>query len=139
MKSRSAPYVTTRDEISNSFVLSVSELFEVHYAHMRPDSPDLFQLNGILRISGLLTSQGRCRTPLASGVDEQLLALTQRVARHQAWLHVEYNQVRSFKVAGRNMPACWRGPRRQGLYLSEFAIGVNDTIGRTSTTATTRR
>ncbi len=130
LRNRSAPYVTTREEIGEHFVLSVSELFEVHYAHMRPDSPDLFQLNGILRISGLLTSRGGNRTPLATGVDEQLLELAQKVARHQAWLHIEGNQVRSFKVAGQEYTGLLaRAAGDRGLYLSEFAIGVNDTIG----------
>ena len=129
LKSRSSPYVTTHEDISEPFVLSVSELFEVHYAHMRPDSPDLFQLNGILRISGLLISQGRHRTPHATGADGQLLELSQRVARHQAWLHIEHNQVRSLKVAGQEYVGLLsRAAGDRGLYLSEFAIGVNDAI-----------
>ena len=130
LKSSSAPYVTTQEEIGNNFVLSITELFEVHYAHMKPDSPDLFQLSGVLRVSGLLTSLGNRSQHVPEGLKIDMKALVQEVACHEAWLQIEQNQVRSFKIAGREYIGLLnQAAGNRGLYLSEFAIGVNDAIG----------
>ncbi|QXI28920.1 hypothetical protein [Pseudomonas vanderleydeniana] len=130
LNGRCAPYALTRNEIGDSFVLSATELFEVHYAHMRPDCPDIFQVSGVLHISGLLLSRGSRARPLPDGLASDMHRLAEQVARHDAWLHIEHNQVRSFKVAGEEyLDLLGQAAGQRGLYLSEFAIGVNEAIG----------
>ncbi|MGY2200673.1 hypothetical protein [Pseudomonas gingeri] len=126
----STPYAMTRDEIGSNFVLSVTELFEVHYAHMNPDGPDLFQVSGVLHVSGLLMSRGSRAQSLPHELVVDMQALAANVARHDAWLQVERNRVLSLKVAGREyVDLLRRAAGKRGLLLSEFAIGVNDAIG----------
>ncbi|KPA94492.1 MULTISPECIES: hypothetical protein [Pseudomonas] len=125
-----APYALTRNEIGESFVLSVTELFEVHYAHMRPDCPDIFQVSGVLHVSGLLLSRSSRARPLPDGLVDDMRRLAAQVAHHDAWLRIEHNQVRSFVVAGEEyLQLLSQAAGHRGLYLSEFAIGVNDAIG----------
>ncbi|SDS28152.1 hypothetical protein SAMN05216598_1090 [Pseudomonas asplenii] len=130
LNDKCAPYALTREEIGDSFVLSVTELFEVHYAHMKPDSPDIFQVSGVLHVSGLLLSRASRARPLPDGIRNDMRRLAEQVGHHDAWLRIEHNRVRSFKVAGEEYLALLdQAAGQRGLYLSEFAIGVNDAIG----------
>ncbi|VVO37283.1 hypothetical protein [Pseudomonas fluorescens] len=127
-----SPYALIEEDIAGNFVHSVAEFFEVHYAHMKPQEPCPFKFNGALKISGILTVLRRTNPALSEDLKASLQSLTQLIAEEKALLTVENNIITSFKTKNLehiNLLELAAGPR--GLNLTEFAIGVNDSISST--------
>lgn len=127
-----SPYALIEEDVTHNFIQSVAEFFEVHYAHMKPQEPCPFIFNGRLKISGILTVLRRTNPALSEGLKASLHILTQRIADEEALLTVENNTIISFKTKNAehiNLLELAAGPR--GLKLTEFAIGVNESIAPT--------
>jgi hypothetical protein len=123
------PYALIAEDIENNFIQSVAEFFEVHYAHMNPQEPSPFSFRGTLKISGILTVLRRPNPTLPEGLRTSLKWLSERISEEGALLVIEDNTITSLKINGNEhvkLLDLAAGPR--GLKLTEFAIGVNDTI-----------
>lgn len=126
---QTAPYAMIKEDITTSFIYSVAEFFEVHYAHMNAHEPCPFTLNGQLKISGILTVHRKQPTNPNHKLKRALEKLVQHVACHTAILTIENNNITSFTadhIEHKELLNCAAGPRE--LKLTEFAIGVNDAI-----------
>ena len=123
------PYALITEDIENDFIQSVAEFFEVHYAHMKPQEPSPFSFHGTLKISGILTALRRPNPALPEGLNISLKWLSDRISEEGALLTIEDNTITSLKINGNEhikLLDLAAGPR--GLKLTEFAIGVNETI-----------
>jgi len=123
------PYALIAEDIENNFIQSVAEFFEVHHAHMNPQEPSPFSFRGTLKISGILTVLRRPNPTLPEGLRTSLKWLSDRISEEGALLVIEDNTITSLKINGNEHVKFLdlaAGPR--GLKLTEFAIGVNDTI-----------
>lgn len=126
---QSTPYAMIEEDIEHSFIHSVAEFFEVHYAHMNVQMPCPFQFNGYLNISGILTVRRKHPESLGSELKMALEQLTQEVACHTATLTVDSNTVTSFIVNNTEYVSLLkRAAGARLLKLTEFAVGVNDAI-----------
>jgi hypothetical protein len=127
--SHAQPYALLSEDLSGSFVQSVAELFEVHYAHMKADEPCPFTFNGTLRISGILTVLRKPNPTLPTGLKSSLEWLRNRIAQEGAVLSVKDNAVSSFKVQNEEqIKLLYLAAGNRGLKLTEFAVGVNKRI-----------
>lgn len=123
------PYALLSDDISNNFVQSVAEFFEVHYAHMNPNEPCPFSFSGTLKIEGILTVLRKPNPMLPDGVKVSLQCLSELIAEETALLSVKDNIVTSLKIKNEEyVKLLDLAAGTRGLKLTEFAIGVNDTI-----------
>ncbi len=87
----------------------------------------LAQLDGLRRVH-LTSASSRGEVRLNDKCTPY--ALTREEIGDSFVLRIEHNRVRSFKVAGEEYLALLdQAAGQRGLYLSEFAIGVNDAIG----------
>ncbi|NWA08502.1 hypothetical protein [Pseudomonas gingeri] len=129
LSDEAAPYALIEEDIKENFVHSIAEFFEVHYAHMNRLKPCPFCLSGSLEISGILTV---LRTPSPShpkDLKEKLKDLLECVAQHGAMLTVKDNIATSFKVNNREeIETLITAAGERGAHLTEFAIGVNQSI-----------
>ena len=126
---QATPYAMIEEDISNDFIHSIAEFFEVHYAHMNIHAPCPFQFTGHLTISGILTVLRKPPTTTDIALKIALEKLTHDVAQHTALLAVENNILISFRVNDtehKELLNCAAGAR--GLKLTEFAVGVNKAI-----------
>ena len=115
------PYAMIEEDISNNFIYSAAEFFEVHYAHMNTQAACPFQFSAHITIFGILTVLRK--HPLLPDNDLKLALeqLTLDVAQHTALLTVEHNTITSFKVNhSEHITLLERA--------AEFAVGVNDAI-----------
>lgn len=127
-----SPYALIKEDIADNFVHSVAEFFEVHYAHMKPHEPCPLTFNGTLKVSGILTVLRKANPALSEDLKASLQCLTQLISDEEALLTVENNTIISFKTKNLehiNLLELAAGPR--GLKLTEFAIGVNESIAST--------
>ena len=123
------PYALLREDINNNFVHSVAEFFEVHYAHMNPNEPCPFSFSGTLKIEGILTVLRKPNPTLPEGIRSSLQWLSKRIAEETAYLSVKDNIVTSIKIKNDEyVKLLDLAAGTRGLNLTEFAIGVNDTI-----------
>lgn len=123
------PYALIAEDIENYFIQSVADFFEVHYAHMNPKDPSPFSLRGTLKVSGILTVLRKPNPTLPEGLRTSLTWLSKHIAEEGAILVIKDNTITSLKINGTEQIKLLdlaSGPR--GLKLTEFAIGVNDTI-----------
>lgn len=123
------PYALIAEDIETDFIQSVAEFFEVHYAHMNPQELCPFSFSGVLKISGILTVLRRYNPTLPEGLKISLKWLSDILSKEGALLTVEDNIITSLKIKDHDhikLLDLAAGPR--GLKLTEFAIGVNDTI-----------
>lgn len=123
------PYALLTEDVSDNFVQSVAEFFEVHYAHMNPQEPCPFSFSGTLKIEGILTVPRKHNPTLPEGLKVSLNGLSDRVSQCHATLVVKDNIITSLKTNNDehiNLLKLATGAR--GLRLREFAIGVNDAI-----------
>jgi hypothetical protein len=82
-----------------------------------------------LKISGILTVLRKTNPTLPEGIKNSLTWLSKRIAEDGALLVIEDNTITSLKINGNEQIKLLdlaSGPR--GLKLTEFAIGVNDSI-----------
>lgn len=130
-----APYAMIEEDLQaahDSFIFPLAELLEVHYAHMDPDAPRPFNLNGRFQVAGILLARGYHDSSIPAQLITSLSALSNLVALHHATAIIEDNLVQSFTVAGRDYCTLLNeatGPR--GLRLTECAFGVNASIAAT--------
>ncbi|MFJ4138566.1 M29 family metallopeptidase [Pseudomonas fragi] len=127
---QSTPYAMIKEDIDGNFIHSIAEFFELHYAHMNPQSPCPFLFNGHLKIAGILTVRRKLQVPPDDDLKEALQYLSQKVSHQTAILTIKNNTVTSFKVNHteyRELLKRAAGPR--SLKLTEFAVGVNSAIG----------
>lgn len=123
------PYGLIAEDIENDFIQSVAEFFEVHYAHMNPREPCPFSVSGTLKVSGILIVLRKPNPTLPEGLKSSLTRLSDLLSEEGALLSVKDNVITSLKTKNQehiellNLAA---GPR--GLKLTEFAIGVNESI-----------
>lgn len=123
------PYGLIAEDIENEFVQSVAEFFEVHYAHMNPLEPCPFSVSGTFKVSGLLIVLRKTNPLLPEGLSNSLKWLSDLLSRNGAFLSVKDNSITSLKINNQDhikLLDLAAGPR--GLKLTEFAIGVNDSI-----------
>ncbi|MBV6821865.1 hypothetical protein [Pseudomonas sp. PD9R] len=125
------PYALITEDIEHSFIQSVAEFFEVHYAHMNPQKPCPFSFSGTLKISGILTVLRKPNPTLPDGLKASLKWLSERISKEGALLSIEENIITSLKTETEEhikLLDLAAGPR--GLKLTEFAIGVNEAIAQ---------
>ena len=126
---QATPYAMIEEDISNDFIHSIAEFFEVHYAHMNTHAPCPFQFTGHLTISGILTVLRKPPTTTDIALKVALEKLTHDVAQHTALLTVENNTLTSFQVNDtEHKELLNRAAGVRGLKLTEFAVGVNKAI-----------
>ena len=126
---QATPYAMITEDIATSYIYSVAEFFEVHYAHMDAHEPCPFTFNGQLKVSGILTVLRKQPFPPNPKLKRALDKLVQHVACHTALLTIENNLITSFmanNIEHKALLNCAAGPR--ALKLTEFAVGVNDAI-----------
>lgn len=129
--SDAVPYAMIRDDAEGDYIHSVAEFFEVHYAHMQAEAPCPFSFTGQLQVAGMLSVIRNEGWALRSELKGELEGLARSVAECGAILKVMDNAIVSFLVAGEecsDLLAVAAGKR--GLQLTEFAIGVNQSIAR---------
>ncbi len=129
--SEAVPYAMIRDDAEGDYIHSVAEFFEVHYAHMQAEGPCPFSFTGRLQVAGMLSVIRNEGWALRSELKGELEGLARSVAECGAILKVMDNAIVSFLVAGEEcseLLAVAAGKR--GLQLTEFAIGVNQSITR---------
>lgn len=116
-------------DLSPGTTCSVAQLFEISIDHANSLAPAPFDISGTFKFSGLLAA----RSPRYSGdfvspkYIQDLLAVVAKST--YAEVIIEKNLVVSAKVDGVDIKAfmgAMTGPR--GLYLTEFAIGLNNQI-----------
>ncbi|AWM93283.1 hypothetical protein DJ564_22120 [Pseudomonas sp. 31-12] len=123
------PYALLAEDVSCDFVQSVAEFFEVHYAHMNPQEPCPFSFTGTLKIAGILTVLRKPNPILPEGLKISLKWLSDRISNDGALLSIEDNTITSLQIKNEehikllDLAAGFRG-----LKLTEFAIGVNESI-----------
>lgn len=125
------PYAMIRDDAEGDYIHSVAEFFEVHYAHMQAEGPCPFSFTGQLQVAGMLNVIRNESWALGSELKGELECLARSVAECGAILKVVDNTIVSFLVAEEersDLLAIAAGKR--GLKLTEFAIGVNQSIAR---------
>ncbi|WLH13173.1 hypothetical protein [Pseudomonas hefeiensis] len=123
------PYALIDEDISNNFIYSVAEFFEVHYAHITPQAPCPFNFNGKLRISGLLTVLRRANPLLPENIKSRLQQLSNTVAKGGGLLTIEENKITSLQVGNsEHIETLKLASGIRGIELTEFAIGVNEEI-----------
>lgn len=125
------PYALLDEDVTDNFVQSVAEFFEVHYAHMNPLEPCPFIFSGTLRISGILTVLRKPNPELPAGLKTSLKWLSDRISNEEAWLTVKENNITSFKINNEeHIKLLDLAAGKRGLKLTEFAIGVNESISK---------
>lgn len=123
------PYALLTEDVSDNFVQSVAEFFEVHYAHMNPQEPCPFSFSGTLKIEGILTVLRKYNSTLPEGLNISLKWLSDRISQHSATLVVQDNIITSLKTNNEEHITLLKlATGARGLRLTEFAIGVNDAI-----------
>ncbi|KJZ34104.1 hypothetical protein [Pseudomonas fluorescens] len=123
------PYALLYEDVSQDFVQSVAEFFEVHYAHMNPQEPCPFSFSGTLKIAGILTVLRKPNPTLPDGVKISLKWLSDKISEEGAFLSVKNNNITSLKVNNEeHIKLLDLAAGSRGLKLTEFAIGVNDAI-----------
>ncbi|WP_323166922.1 hypothetical protein [Pseudomonas atacamensis] len=123
------PYALLSEDVTENFVQSVAEFFEVHYAHMNPLEPCPFELSGTLKISGILTVLRKPNPQLPEGLRTSLKWLSDRIAEEGARLTVRENNLTSLIVNNtEQIKLLDFAAGTRGLKLTEFAIGVNESI-----------
>ena len=128
ISNNATPYAILEEDLLGDFVHSVAEFFEVHFAHMKPQDPCPFSVEGELRVSGILTVL-RKKEGMPPLIADSLNTLIREVASKQAVLQVNANKVISFKVGNQEfLELIQRAAGPRGAYLTEFAIGVNRAI-----------
>ncbi|AZF33550.1 N-acetylglucosamine-6-phosphate deacetylase [Pseudomonas sp. R4-35-07] len=126
--SSAVPYAMLDGDLKDNFVHSAAEFFEVHLAHMQPQTACPFTVNGEFRVSGILTVLRKAQSA-PPDITNSLTTLIGEVASKQASLKVEGNKVRSFTVDNRDYAdLIKRAAGKRGAHLTEFAIGVNQAI-----------
>ncbi|WP_343327506.1 hypothetical protein [Pseudomonas putida] len=123
------PYGLITEDIEDDFIHSVAEFFEVHYAHMNPREPCPFSVSGTVRASGILIVLRKHNPTLPEGLKASLTWLSDLLSDEGAVLSIEDNTITSLKVKNQEhikLLDLAAGPR--GLRLTEFAIGVNESI-----------
>ncbi|MBC3385870.1 hypothetical protein [Pseudomonas sp. SWRI179] len=123
------PYALIEEDISESFIHSAAEFFEVHYAHMNTHERCPFCLNGKLKISGILTVLRKANPQLPEDIRARLKLLSESIAKAGGWLTVVENKVTSLQVDNEeHIETLKSAAGVRGLGLTEFAIGVNEEI-----------
>lgn len=127
--SHAKPYALLTEDISDNFVQSIAEFFEVHYAHMNPQEPCPFSFTGTLRVAGILTVLRKPNPTLPAGLKCSLRWLSDRIAQEGAILSIKDNTIISFKINDEEQTKLLDlAAGNRGLKLTEFAIGVNEAI-----------
>lgn len=123
------PYALIAEDVSGSFIHSVAEFFEVHYAHMRPQEPCPFIFNGTLRVSGILTVLRKPNSLLPLDIKVKLERLSDAIVKHAGFLTVTDNKMTSLMVGNDEyIDVLNAAAGNRGTELTEFAVGVNDEI-----------
>lgn len=123
------PYGLITEDIEDGFIHSVAEFFEVHYAHMNPREPCPFSVSGTVKVSGILIVLRKHNPTLPEGLKTSLIWLSNLLSDEGALLSIEDNTITSLKIKNQEhikLLDLAAGPR--GLRLTEFAIGVNESI-----------
>lgn len=127
--SHAKAYALLAEDISDNFIQSVAEFFEVHYAHMDPKEPSPFSFNGTLRVAGILAVQRKPNPTLPEGLKSSLRWLSDRIAQEGATISIKDNTIISFKINDEEqIKLLDLAAGNRGLKLTEFAIGVNQAI-----------
>ncbi|WP_454562285.1 hypothetical protein [Pseudomonas sp. AIG] len=123
------PYALLGEDVTETFVQSVAEFFEVHYAHMNPLEPCPFVFSGTLNISGILTVLRKPNPELPDGLKTSLKWLSDRIASEKALLTIKENKITSLTMnKEEHIKLLDLAAGKRGLKLTEFAIGVNESI-----------
>ncbi|MBV4472843.1 M29 family metallopeptidase [Pseudomonas botevensis] len=123
------PYALLSEDISESFVQSVAEFFEVHYAHMNAQEPCPFSFTGTLKVAGILTVLRKHNSILPEGLRASLKWLSDRISIEGAFLSISDNTITSLKLNNEEqIKLLDLAAGSRGLKLTEFAIGVNEEI-----------
>lgn len=123
------PYALLGEDVTENFVQSVAEFFEVHYAHMNPLEPCPFIFSGTLNISGILTVLRKPNPELPAGLKTSLKWLSDRISNEEASLTIKENNITSLKINNEeHIKLLDLAAGKRGLKLTEFAIGVNESI-----------
>ncbi|MBC8997232.1 hypothetical protein IAI51_11890 [Pseudomonas sp. N40(2020)] len=123
------PYALLSEDVSGNFVQSVAEFFEVHYAHMNPQTPCPFTVTGTFRIAGILTLLRKPNPTLPAELKSSLKWLSDRIPEAGAYLSIKNNTAISFKINNEeHIKLLDLAAGTRGLKLTEFAIGVNEAI-----------
>lgn len=129
LAAQAKPYALIAEDISENFIHSVAEFFEVHYAHMNVREPCPFCLNGKFKVSGVLTVLRKANVQLPTDIRIRLQRLSDAVAKTGGTLTVLENQVISLQTGnGEDIETLKLATGARGLGLTEFAIGVNEEI-----------
>ncbi|MGX1172572.1 hypothetical protein [Pseudomonas sp. R151218B TE3479] len=123
------PYALIEEDISENFIHSAAEFFELHYAHINTHERCPFCLNGKLKISGILTVLRKANPQLPNNIRARLELLSDSVAKTGGFLTVVANKVTSLQADNEEHIETLRlAAGVRGLGLTEFAIGVNEEI-----------
>lgn len=123
------PYALIAEDVSENFIHSAAEFFEVHYAHMNTHTPCPFCVNGKIKISGILTVLRKPNPHLPKNIRARLEQLSDTIAKMGGLLTVAGNRVTSFQTEdGEHIETLKSAAGVRGLELTEFAVGVNDEI-----------
>jgi len=123
------PYALIEEDISENFIHSAAEFFEVHYAHMNIHERCPFCLNGKLKISGILTVLRKANPQLPKNIRARLALLSDSLAKAGGFLTVVENKVTSLQADNEeHIETLKLAAGARGLGLTEFAIGVNEEI-----------
>ncbi|MGF6126548.1 hypothetical protein QF019_001756 [Pseudomonas frederiksbergensis] len=122
-------YALLTEDVSGNFIQSVAEFFEVHYAHMNSQEPCPFSFSGTLKIEGILTVLRKHHPGLPEDLKISLNWLSDRISQDNATLSVTDNIITSLKTnSEEHIKLLDLATGARGLKLTEFAIGVNDSI-----------
>ena len=129
LRPEAAPFALLKEDLRNGYVHSIAEFFEVHYAHTKMDEPCPFHFSGEVVVSGILTVLRKPAFDPSGEMRQVLEELSTLVATHKGTLKIEDNQIVSFLCNDLDhSDLLSQAAGKRGLVLSEFAIGVNDTL-----------
>lgn len=129
LRCQAEPYALIEEDVSENFIHSAAEFFEVHYAHMNIHESCPFCLNGKLKISGILTVLRKANPQLPDNIRVMLEQLSDSIAKAGGWLTVVENKVTSLQADNEeHIETLKSAAGVRGLGLTEFAIGVNEEI-----------
>ena len=128
LRDNAVAFATLAEDLQGSYIRSVAEFFEIHYAHTNRDTPCPFSFSGVLEVVGVLLvlrDENFEGMTLKGSLDE----LVQSVALHGATAVIENNAMNSFIVQGREyIDLLVAAAGERGASLTEFAVGVNRSV-----------
>lgn len=129
LRQDAVPFATIMEDLDGSYIRSVAEFFEVHYAHMDRQVSCPFLFSGRLEVAGILVVLRSENLEDSQLLKERLNKFVSQVACHGALAEVKNNEIISFMVCDEEFVGLLgRAAGERGSCLTEFAIGVNQAV-----------